>query len=158
PTLAHLALADVGVLVAIGAHRDGAVVDVQAAQPVEADQPVEAVDDPRQSLGLADVEAAREQVAAVDADAEPLAAAGRLDEHRQLLEVASERARRAGGVLEQHRTALRLGQRCADELAGPRDGLGERRTFSRSGVEDDAVGAEWIAYPAGGDERGERLS
>ena len=84
-------------------------------------------------------------------------AAGGVDEHRQLVEVAAERAGRAGGVLEQDRTALRLGQRLADELAGARDGLVERVLLARAGVEDDAVGADRVAEPERVDERGERL-
>ena len=57
------------------------VVDVQAAQPLEADFAVELVERPRSaSSACAIVVAAREQVAAVDADAEPLAGAGRLDQ------------------------------------------------------------------------------
>ena len=60
-------------------------------------------------------------MAAVDADADPLAAAGRIDQHRQLVEVAAERSLGAGGVLEQDRAALGLGEDLADHLARARD-------------------------------------
>ena len=96
------------------------VVDVQAAQPVEADHRGRARRRPPSSaVGRRDVVAGREQVAGVEADAEALAAAGGLDQLGQLVEVAAERARSAGGVLEQQRAALasRRAPR-AIELAG----------------------------------------
>ena len=76
PSLAHLALADVGVAVATGAERGGGVVDVDAAQPLEADLLVGFVEHRGEVLGVGDVVALDEEVAGVEAEAEALAAAG----------------------------------------------------------------------------------
>ena len=62
-------------------------------------------------------------MAAVEADADPLAGAGGVDQPRQLVEVAAERALGAGGVLEQDRAALGLGERLA-RSPSPRAGDG----------------------------------
>ena len=151
--LAHLALADVRVLVAVGALGHRAVVDVQAAEPVEADLAVEVVDDERECLRLDDVVAAREQVAAVDADADPLAGPSRFDELRELVEVAAERpgacrrcsrtgpgrtrSRRAprGPGSRSARPPRRAGPACASRRAGrPR----RRRSRRRAGAHGSA--------------------
>ena len=93
-------------------------------------------------------------MAAVDADADPLAGAGRLDEALQLVEVAAERPLGAGRVLEQDRAALGLGERLADDLAGALDRLGDGLALAAAGVQDDAVGADRVAEPQGVDQRG----
>ena len=53
-------------------------------------------------------------MAGVQADPEAPSAAGGLQERRELLEGAPERAARAGGVLQMQRAALGLGQRLAE--------------------------------------------
>ena len=58
-------------------------------------------------LGVGDVVALDEEVAGVEAEAEPLAAAGQLDQLGGLVEVAAEQALVAGGLLEQQRAASR---------------------------------------------------
>ena len=75
---------------------------------------VHAVDGP-------EVVARREQVARVEADAEPFAAAGGLQQGGELAEGPPERATRAGGVLEVQRAAVGLGERLLDHLAGALD-------------------------------------
>ena len=52
-------------------------------------------------------------MAGVEADAEARAAAAGLEQRRELLERAPERAAGAGGVLEMQRAALGLGERLA---------------------------------------------
>ena len=93
--------------IAVRAEPDLRVVDVQAAEPVEPDDRVELVDDGGDPLGVADVVARGEQVAAVEADPDPLVAVEELDQAGELGEVAAERALGAGGVLEQDRAAAR---------------------------------------------------
>ena len=78
--------------VAVGAERDGGVVDVEAAQPLEADLRVDLVDDRAEVRGVGDVVALDEEVAGVEAEAEALAAAGQLDQLGGLVEVAAEQA------------------------------------------------------------------
>ena len=74
---------------------------------------------------------------------EALAAAGRVEQRRQLLERAPERAAGAGGVLEVQRAAL------ASRPAPPRSTLPARSIalrdvalLGRAGVQDDADGAD----------------
>ena len=92
----------------------------------------------------ADVVARGEQVAGVQADAEPLVAAGDLDQPRQLLERAPERAARAGGVLEVQRAVLGLRERLGDHRAGALDRRVDRAAVlqRRAGVQHDRVRAE----------------
>ena len=90
---------------------------MQRADALEPDAPRALVEDRVEALLGADVIARREQVAGVQAEPEPLVAAGGLDERRELRERAAERAARAGGVLEVQRAALGLRQRLGDDLA-----------------------------------------
>ncbi len=92
---AELALADVGVAIAVGAQRRLGVVEVQRAEALE--RPPRASQSSStcgQALVGADVVARGEQVAGVQADAEALGAAGGVDQVGELLERAPERARR----------------------------------------------------------------
>ena len=68
---------------------------MQRAEPVEPDDAVELVEHAGEPLGGADVVAAGQQVAGVQAGAEPLAAARAVDQRRELLERAPERPARA---------------------------------------------------------------
>ena len=68
-------------------------------------------------LARAHVVARGEQVAGVQADAEPLLAARQLEQRRELLERAAQRPARARGVLQQQRARLGLRERLLDHLA-----------------------------------------
>src|SRR5262249_8071972 len=68
---AALALAPPGVTVAIRTERRLAVVEVKRAEPVETDDRVEVVEHRGERVRRPHVEAAREHVAGVQADAEP---------------------------------------------------------------------------------------
>ena len=144
---AHLAFAEVGVAVAAGAERGGGVVDVEAAEAVEADLLVGFVDDRRQVLLVGDVVALDEEVAGVEAEAEALAAAGELDQLRGLVEVAAEQALVAGGLLEQERAALAVLRARRRSLSPARFIEGPSGSFLRAGVQDDAGGADSVADP-----------
>src|SRR4051794_35518632 len=108
--LAQLALADVGVAVAVGAQLALRVVEVQRAEGVEADERRTLVEHACQPVGGPDVEAAGVQVAGVQAHAEPLVAAGGVDQAGQLVEGPAQRSAGARGVLQVQRAALALGQ------------------------------------------------
>src|SRR3954471_16971316 len=118
---AELALRDVGVAVAVRTERGLRVVEVQGPDALDADELHALVEDRPERLGRADLEAGGEQVARVEADAEALVAARRVDERRKLVERAAERSAGARGVLEMQRAAIALRQRLADDLARTRD-------------------------------------
>jgi hypothetical protein len=84
--LAHQAVADVLVAVAVRAERRLRVVHVQAAQALDADVPAELPEQVVERGRLGDVVAGREQVARIEADAEPLVAVDRLVDRRKLLQ------------------------------------------------------------------------
>jgi pimeloyl-ACP methyl ester carboxylesterase len=155
--LPHLAFADVGVAVAAGAERGGGVVDVDGAEPPEPHLGVGFVQH-RAEMGLVgDVVALDEEVAGVEAEAEPPAAAGQLDQLRGLVEVAAQEAFVAGGLLEQEAAAVAVLQRRGDHLPGPFHRGAVRLAFLRPGVQDDAGGADPVADPQRVGQRGERL-
>ena len=94
-------VADIGVAVAVGAERRLRVVEVQRADAAARRARVaRSRMTASRARGRADVVAGGEQVAGVQAHAEALAAAGRLDQRGELLEGAAERAAGAGGVLQ----------------------------------------------------------
>ena len=80
----------------------------------------------------AHVVARGEQVAGVQAQAEPLVAAGRVDQRGQLGERAPERPARARGVLQVQRAALGLGERLARSPRRRARSPGRRRRSSPS--------------------------
>ena len=98
-------------------------------------------------------------MAGVEADGEPLAAAGLLDQARELLEGAAERAAGAGRVLEVQRAVLGLGQRLGDRFGGAGEGLVDRPAAlqRRAGVQHDAGRAERVARLQRGGQRRQRL-
>ena len=112
----------------------------------------------REARGGADVVAGREQVAGVQADAEPLVAAGGVDQPRQLLERAAERAARAGGVLEVQRAVVGLGQRLGDRLRRAVERRVDIALERRAGMQHDADRAERGAGAQRRGQRGERLA
>ena len=99
---------------------------MQRAEPVEADDRVEVVEHAGQPSGGADVVAGGEQVAGVQADAEPLAAAGRSisrassSNERPSVPPAPAVSSRCSGQ------SLGLRQRLGDHLRGARDRLVDR--------------------------------
>ena len=145
--------------VAVGAERRLRVVDVQRAQPAEPDDPVELVEHAGEPVGRADVVAGGEQVAGVEADAEPLAAAGDLDQPRELLERAPQRAARAGGVLQVQLAVAGLRQRLGDRGAGTveRRVDGAAALQRRARVQHDGVRAQRGAGAQRAGQRRERL-
>src|SRR5581483_3120163 len=88
--LAEFALAYDRVVVLVGVERYCGVVGVQRAELRATDCAVELVDGLGQPLTGAHLIAGGEQVAGIQAHAEPLAAARRLQERRELLERAPE--------------------------------------------------------------------
>ena len=104
--LSELPLADVGVAVAVGAERGLGVVEMQGREAAEPDLALKPVHGVAQAVGGADVIARREQVTGVQADPQPRAAAGRVDQVCQLSERAPQRASRTRGVLQVQRAAL----------------------------------------------------
>jgi hypothetical protein len=145
------------VAVAARAERRLRVVHVQAAQPPQADDPHVAVDHLGELVGRRDVEARREHVAGVEAQAEASVAAGELDQLAQLLERASEGAAGAGRVLEQEAAGVGFGERVRQHLADPRERLLVRLSDRGAGVEHHAVGLDLVAHAQRVDERVGRL-
>ncbi len=78
-------------------------------------------------------------MAGVEAQAEPRAAAGGLEQRRELLDRAAERAAGAGGVLQVKRAALALGERLLDRLTARADRGGGVAGLGGAGVEYDAA-------------------
>src|SRR3954449_3616098 len=77
---AELALGDVRVAVAVGPERRLAVVEVQRADALDADELDALVEHAAERLGRADLEARSEEVAGVEADPQALVAARGVDE------------------------------------------------------------------------------
>ena len=95
-------------------------------------------------------------MAGVQADAEPLAAAGELDQPRQLLERAPERPAGAGGVLEVQRAVLGLRERLARSPRRARSSAAPTSPPSFSaepGCSTTAVRAQRRARPQRGRQR-----
>src|SRR3954447_165101 len=154
----ELALGDVGMAVAVGAERRLRVVEVQRPDPLDADELDALVEDRAERVGRADLEARREQGAGVQADPEALVASGGVDERRELVEGAPERAARAGGVLEMEGAAVALGQRLADDLPRARNRGLDAAGLRGPGVEHDAARAELVARLQRDDEGVARLA
>src|SRR3954470_18661211 len=135
--LAHLALPDRGVTVAVGAQRLEGVVEVQGAQLLQADLGVEALEHLVDALDGAHVVTRREEVTGVQAHAEALAAPAGAQELGELLERAPQRAAGAGGVLEVQLAGARLRQGLLDDLAGALDRRIDLALERRAGVQHD---------------------
>ena len=142
---AHLSLTDVGVTISTGAERGGRVVDVEAAQPVEADLLVGLVEHRGQVGLIGDVIALYEEVAGVEAEAEALAAARQLDQLGGLVEVAPEQAFVSGGLLEQQRASSLSLSAAAITFAARLHRGAERLALLCARVKDDAAGADPVA-------------
>ena len=81
-------------------------------------------------------------MAGVEADAQPRAAAGALQQLGELLEGAPERAAGTGGVLEMQLAALALRERLTDRLPRARDRGSDVSLQRRAGVQHDAACAD----------------
>src|SRR5664280_1183850 len=138
--LAHHALADVFVPVAIGAERRLRVVDVQGAQAVEADQALELINERVELGSLGHVPARDVEMARVEADAEPLVAVEAFAQSRQLLERAPHRTAAAGGVLHQEpRRVARVLEDLLHRAGHALERALEAAAVMRADVEDDAA-------------------
>ena len=133
-------------LVAIdaAAERPLRVVQVKHLQPIEADQPLELPEGGRVAAGRADVVAGGEQMAGVEADADPAVAVGLRDDRCELLERGPERRALPGGLLEQnHRLAAAPRAQQLEERRGDeREAIGLVARGIASRVQDDAEQAE----------------
>jgi hypothetical protein len=145
------------VAVTVGPQWHLRVVDVQAAQPLLADDRHAVVHHLLDPLGCPYVESAREQMAGVEAESQPLVSAAQLDQLRQLLERAAEGVAGARRVLEQQPAGVRLRQRLTEHLADPLDRLVVGLADGRARVEHDAVGPDRVAHPQGVGQRVQRL-
>ena len=113
---------------------------MQGAEALEADLRDALVERLGQPLLGADVVAAGQQVARVEADADALVAARGVDELGELGERAAERAARARRVLEVDRAALGLLQRLREHLPGALDRGPDLAGLRAAGVQDDGLG------------------
>src|SRR5204863_6830598 len=104
-----------------------------------------------------DVEARGVQVARVQAEPEPLAAARLSDQRVELLEGTAEGVAGAGGVLEQDPALAGLPERLLQYGGDARQRLFERLALGGAGVEHDADRVDRLAELEVVDERGERL-
>jgi hypothetical protein len=98
---AHQALEDVGVPVAVRAELGSRVVEVEAAQTVEADALVDLVEGRGEDRRVGDVDSRHPQVAGVQAEAEARVAVEAVDEDGELVHGAADRPAGSGRVLEQ---------------------------------------------------------
>src|SRR6185503_15502363 len=98
--LADLPLTDVGVAVAVRAERDHRVVDVQAAEALDADHAVELVEDAVDAAGLVHRIARGKEVLGVQAEGEAALVADAVEHGAKLLERPPDRVPGSGGVLE----------------------------------------------------------
>ena len=96
-------------------------------------------------------------MAGVQAHAQALLRAGRVDQLRELVEGAPERAAGAGRVLEVQLAALAVGERLGDRLARARDRLADVPCLGRAGVQDDAGGADRLPDAQRVRQRGQRF-
>src|SRR5207253_4719013 len=106
-----------------------------------------------------DVVAGREQMAGIQADAEPLGPSRALDERGQLAERAADRVAGAGGVLERDLDAIARGarERLVERGGDPSEPGLEPGAHVRARMEDDAREAERLRALELVGERGHRL-
>src|SRR5205823_7552463 len=117
---------------------------VKYLQAIEADQPLELLEGRRVAGGRADVVAGGEQMARVEADADPAVAVGLRDDRRELLERRAEgRALRRGLLEQNHRLAAAARAQQLEERRGDeREAIGLVPRGIASRVQDDAEQAE----------------
>src|SRR5205814_10449831 len=96
-------VADVLVAIDAAAERPLRVVQVKHLQPIEADQPLELLEGRRVAAGRADLVAGGEQMARVEADADPAMAVGLRDDRCELLERRAERRALLGGLIAEYK-------------------------------------------------------
>ena len=154
---AELALAEVGVAVAVRAQRRLAVVEVQRADPVVADDGAQSSSTAvsASAVRISKPEASRWQESRhTPRRASPPEASSSA---RELLEGAPERPARPGGVLEVQRAALALCERLADHLPGALDRRLDVARLRRARHGARRRGAERVARLQRRDERRQRL-
>ena len=105
----------------------------------------------------ADLIAGGEQVAGVQAQPEAVVPAAGVQQRRELLERAPERAAGAGRVLEVQRAALRVRERRGEHLAGTRDRRSDRSGQGGARMHDDGGRADPVADAQRMGQRCERL-
>ena len=96
-------------------------------------------------------------MAGVQAHADAIVCTGGVQQLRELLERAPERAAGAGGVLQVQLTALAVGQRLRDRLPGARDRLAHVTRLGRAGVQHHPGRADRLTDAQGVRERFQRL-
>jgi hypothetical protein len=124
-------------------------------QPLQSDDAITLVKCRAEPCGGPDVIAGREQMTGVQAKPEPRSTAGGLQQRRQLLERATERAPGAGCVLEVKRAAVSLLKRFCDHLAGSPDRLPDIAALRRARVQHYSAGADPVPDAQRLDERRE---
>src|SRR5262249_1500037 len=97
---AELSLADVVVAVDARAQLFLRIVQMERREALDADELVEFLEHRRVALLGAEIVAGGERVLGVEADAEPFALLGRVDDVADLLEAVAETASLSGGDLE----------------------------------------------------------
>ena len=141
--VAHQALADVVVTVAVRAQGRLRVVHVQCLEAVEPDLFVHFLYDAVQLVSVGDVVARGVQVARVEADADARVAVEAVDERGELVDRAADRVARAGRVLDQQpgvvRAALEALLQCGHDAFQP---LVEAGALVGADVEDHAFRAD----------------
>src|SRR5215831_2894754 len=141
--VAHQPVADVVVAVAVRPEWRLRVVRVQRAQPVEPDALVNLLEAGVPRLWIGHVDTGDVEVTRVEADAEPLVPVERVEQDRELVDRAADRAARAGGVLHQQPGAVVA---VLEHLSERRDGTIEPGLEAgaemRADVDDDAVGVD----------------
>src|SRR5919201_2562705 len=157
---ADQALAGIGVAVAAGTERERGVVDVQAHQPVEPDPLVQLVDELVDAAGVADIDAARPQVAGVEADGHPLGPAELVEDAGDVLQCHAHGVARAGSVLDDE-PRRGLGIRLGEDTLDRGHDLVKRRLEApaevAAEVKDDPVGIDRLGRSERRPERLDRL-
>ena len=141
--LAHLALADVGVTVAVRAELDVRVVHVEAAEAVEPDALVDLAEGRVDGVRVGHVDARDPEVARVEAEPELRVAVKAVEERGELVDRTADRAAGPGRVLEQEpRRALTGGERLFERRCRVLEAGLETGAEVGADVEDDAVGLD----------------
>ena len=131
--------------VAVRTERRLRIVQMQRLQPRSAHYAIELFQRVAEALARADVVSGGEQMAGVEADAEPLVVIAGLEQRGQLLERPSERAACARRVLHMELAAIGLRERLRDDLAGSLDRPAHVPLLRRAGVQHDAARSDSVA-------------
>ena len=137
---ADAALADVRVAIDAAAERALRIVHVEHLQPIEADHAPEFRERARIAVGGRDVVPRREQMAGVEADADPALHFHQPDDRRELLERRAERRALARRVLQNHHrpAAPALAQERVERFGDQREPVGLAAVRIAARMQDDA--------------------